>query len=256
LGMASPFLRKGPDLAFERPGVARLLINLPVGLGDRFRPHQPARIEVGKGRLALPLLDPLAHPRGIDPGVNDQMGDVDILWTEFARRTLRHRAQAEFGAGKGSIADTAAHPGGGASEENVAPTARQHQARRLATGQKARVTGHLPDLAKHPLGGLDQWEIDIGPHVEDADLERCSRIGVLEERGDLFLLARIERPAGDSPARRFDLGDQRRQLITVPSTGENCEAFGREFLGDRAADKIPGADHRRGRVPVFQWSLL
>src|SRR5271166_4696415 len=49
LGMASPFLRKGPDLAFERPGVARLLVDLPIGFGDRSRPHQPARIEVGEG---------------------------------------------------------------------------------------------------------------------------------------------------------------------------------------------------------------
>src|SRR6266478_9722955 len=77
--MVSPFFRKGSDLAFERPGVARLLIDLPIGLGDRFRPHQPARIEIGEGRLALPLLDPLAHPCGVDAGVDDQVGDVDVL---------------------------------------------------------------------------------------------------------------------------------------------------------------------------------
>src|ERR1700730_9896372 len=101
--MASPFFRKGSDLALERPGVGRLLIDLPISLGDRGRPHPPTRIELGESRLALPLLDPLAHPRGVDTGVDDQMGDVDVLRTEFPRRTLRHRAQAELGAGEGGI---------------------------------------------------------------------------------------------------------------------------------------------------------
>src|ERR1700739_3918709 len=96
--MASPFLRKGSDLAFERPSVARLLIDLPIGLGDRFRPHQPAGIEIDEGGLALPLLDPLAHPCRVDAGVDDQMGDVDVLRTELARRTLRYRTQAGLGA--------------------------------------------------------------------------------------------------------------------------------------------------------------
>src|ERR1700726_4327765 len=103
--MASPFFRKGPDLALERPGVARLLVDLPISLGDRGRPHQPARIEIGECGLPLTLLDPLARPRGVATSVDDQMGDVDVLRTELARRPLRHRAQAELGTGKGGIAD-------------------------------------------------------------------------------------------------------------------------------------------------------
>src|ERR1700730_12651113 len=117
--MASPFFCKGSDLALERPSVAGLLIDLPIGLGDRGRPHQPARIEIGERRLAFPLLDPLAHPRGVDAGVYNQMGDVDVLWTELARRTLRHRPQAELGAGEGGIADPAAHAGGRPGEKDV-----------------------------------------------------------------------------------------------------------------------------------------
>src|SRR5271169_477298 len=106
--MVSPFFRKGSDLALERPGVARLLINLPIGFGDRGRPHQPARSKTGQRRLAFSLLDPLAHPLGIDAGVDDEVGDVDALWPELARGALRHRTQAELSAGKGSIADPAA----------------------------------------------------------------------------------------------------------------------------------------------------
>src|SRR6516165_10881204 len=125
--MISPFFRKGSELAFERPGVARLPINLPIGLGYRFRPHQPVRIEVSEGRLAFPLLDPLAHPRGVDAGIDDQMRDTDALRTELARRTLRDGPQAELGAGKGGIADPAAHSGGGAGKTDVAAATRQHQ---------------------------------------------------------------------------------------------------------------------------------
>jgi len=111
-------------------------------------------------------------------------------------------------------------------------------------------------LAHLVIPEIEQREINIRADVEDADLERGRRIGVLQERGDLFLLARIERAAGDSPARRLDLGDQRRQLLAPPTPGEDGEPFGREFLGDGAADKVAGADYRHGSLPVFQWSLL
>src|SRR5439155_796123 len=252
LGMASPFLCEGANLALERPGVAGLLINLPVGLGDRCRPHQPAWIEIGEGGFALPLLDPLAHPGGVDARIDDQMGDVDVPWTELACGSLRHSAKAELGAGEGGIADPAARAGGGAGKEDVAPAARQHQARGLARSQEARVTGHLPDLAEYPLGGLEQWEIYIGADVEDADFERCGHIGVLEERSDLLRLARIQRAPDDPSACCLDIGNQRRQLVTLPSPGKNGKPFGRKFLGNRRANEIAGADHRRGGISVFQ----
>src|SRR5260370_15010523 len=119
--MASPFLCVGANLALERPGVAGLLINLPVGLGDRGRPHQPAWIEIGERRLTLALLDPLAHPRGVDAGVNDQMADVNALRAELACRTLRDGSQPKFGAGESGITDAAAHSGGAAGVEDISP---------------------------------------------------------------------------------------------------------------------------------------
>jgi hypothetical protein len=74
----------------------------------------------------------------------------------------------------------------------MAAGARHHVARRLAPAQEAGVTRHLPHLAEHPLGGLEQWEIHIGADIEYADFERRSRIGVLEEDRDLLFLAGIQ----------------------------------------------------------------
>src|SRR5215813_14668107 len=118
--MASPFFCKGSDLPLERPGVARLLIKLPIGLGNGGRPHQPARIEIGERRLALTLLDPLAHPCSVDTGIDHQMRNVDVLRTELARRALRHGTQAEFGAGKSGVTGATAQARSGACKEDVA----------------------------------------------------------------------------------------------------------------------------------------
>src|SRR5256884_9903998 len=114
--MASPFLREGPDLALERPGIARLLVNLPMGFSDRGGAHQPAGVEIGERRVALALLDAIAHPFGVDPGVDDQMRDMDALRAELAGGALRHRAQPEFGAGERGITDAAPRSGEHTSE--------------------------------------------------------------------------------------------------------------------------------------------
>src|SRR5215831_9091203 len=196
--MASPFLREGPDLPLERPRVARLLVNLPISLGDSGRAHQPARIEIGERRLALALLDAVAHPFRIDPRIDDQMRDMDALGTELARRALGHRAQAELGAGKRRIADAAALASRGAGEEDVAAPARQHQPRRLARRQETGVARQFPNLAEHALGGFEYREIDIGTDIEDAQFERRRRIGLAQKRRDLILLASVERAGNDA----------------------------------------------------------
>src|SRR6202008_1356614 len=116
--MVSPLFAEGPDLPLERPGVARFSVNLPISLGDRGWPHQPTGVEVGERGLALALLDAAAHPFGIDASVDHQMGDVDVARTELARRALGHRAQSEFGAWEGGIADPAAPAGGGSGKED------------------------------------------------------------------------------------------------------------------------------------------
>src|SRR5258708_30582927 len=87
-----PLLAEGAYLQFGRPGAARLLIEQPVGFCDRRRRHQ----EIGIVECTRPdrLDPPLAHPFGIDAGVDDEMGNVDVL-----RSQLAGRPQAELCAG-------------------------------------------------------------------------------------------------------------------------------------------------------------
>ena len=183
------------------------------------------------------------------------MRDMDALRAELAGRALRHRAQAEFGAGEGGVADAAAQAGSGAGKEDV-PRPRGSISRAASrAGQEAGVAGHLPDLAEDPLGRLEQREIDVGADVEDADLQRRRCVGRPQEGGDLLLLAGVERTADDPPARRLDLRDQRRQLLAVAPSGENGKAFAGEFPGDRGADEVAGANHRDRGIPGFHVRL-
>src|SRR5215204_5186324 len=93
-----PLLAEGAYFQLERPGALRLLIELPVGFRDGRRRHQ--EIGIVEGARPQRLDPPLAHPFGIDAGVDDEMGDVDVLRAQFARRCLRNRTQAELGAGE------------------------------------------------------------------------------------------------------------------------------------------------------------
>src|SRR6266404_371812 len=113
-----PLFPERADFKLERPGAARLLVKLPVGGGDRRRGHQ--QIGIVKRFPAPHLLAALAHPSGVDAGIDDQVRDVDVLRSELARHRLRHRAQAEFRRGKGGKAGAAAQACGGAGEEDVA----------------------------------------------------------------------------------------------------------------------------------------
>src|SRR5215470_6089490 len=247
-----PLFAERTDFQLEGPGALWLLVELPVGFRDGCRRHQQIRIIQ---RVRAQRLDaPLPYPFGIDPGIDDEMGDVDVLRPELARHRLRDRAQAELRAGECRIADTAAQARGGAGEEDVALAARQHQPRRLAAGEEAGIAGHLPDFSEHPLGGVEDREIDVGADVEDADFQRRMLVGVVEEGNDLLLLARIERSGVDLAAGRLDLLNQGFELGAVAAAGEDRETFGSEFLGNLAADIVAGADHCHGPIPLVQWT--
>ena len=98
--------------------------------------------------------------------------------------------------------------------------------------------------------------MDVGADVEDADLERRLGISLVKKGGDVVLLPCVERTGEGSAASRFDSLDQWRQLLAIAAAGEYGEAFGSEFLGDRAADEVSRTDHRRGGIPAFHVPLL
>src|SRR6266851_5574414 len=153
--MFSPLFTKRTDLQLESPGVARLLVELPIRFRNRSGPHEPARIEVLQTLFPHSLPDPIPHPCGIHSSIDDEMRDMNVVRTELSGGALSNRPQAEFGAGECGIADPAAQTGSCASEEDTAAAARQHMARRLSRAEKPRIAGHFPDLAEHAFGGLE-----------------------------------------------------------------------------------------------------
>src|SRR5262249_55050991 len=159
------------------------------------------------------LLDAFAYESGVDAGVDDEMRDMDVLRPELPRHALGDGAQAELGARKRRIADAAANARGRAGEEDAALAARQHQAGGFASGQETGVARHLPDLAEHPLGRLEQGKIDVAADVEDADFKRRVSIGGAQEGSDVILLASVEPARDDFAASGFDSRDERRELL-------------------------------------------
>ena len=198
------------------------------------------------------LPDALAHERGIDAGIDDQMRDMNVLGTELARHALRDRAQAGLGAGERRIADAAANARGGAGEEDAAFAARQHQPGGFAAGQESGIAAQFPNLAKHAFGRVQQRKIDVAADIEDADFERGMRVGGAQEAGDVVFLAGVKPARHDLAAGGFDVGDQRRQLVGIAPAGEDRKPFGRKFFGDGGADEIAGTDHRRRSISLRQ----
>src|SRR5258708_6223120 len=142
-----PFLAERADFHFKGPGAARLLIELPIGCCNRGGGHQ--QVGIVPCLLSPGVFTPLAPPGRIHPGIDDQMRDVDVFGPQLARHRLRHGAESEFRAGKGSKTGPAAQRSRRAGEEDVAPAPRQHQPRRFAAREKAGPAGHLPDFSKH-----------------------------------------------------------------------------------------------------------
>src|SRR2546423_11038592 len=129
-----PLLAERAYFQLERPGATRLLIELPIGFCDRRRRHQEIRVIEGPRPQCLD--PPLTYPLGVDAGINDEMGHVNVLRSEFARGRLCNGPQAELGAGEGRIAAPAAQARSRTGEEDIAFAPGQHQARGFTAGEK------------------------------------------------------------------------------------------------------------------------
>ena len=130
----------------------------------------------------------------------------------------------------------------------MVPRARQHQPRRLSPGQKPRKARHFPHLAEHPCGGVDQRKLDVGAHIENADLERGQGFGFGKKGRDLIFVTRIERSGDPAPAACNDFLYQCRQLVAIATPHHDDEAFGRKPPGDGRADVVARTDDCGRRV--------
>ena len=151
---------------------------------------------------------------------------------------LQARLQSGLGGGKRAVAGIAAQAGRGPGDENLACAARRHDPRGFAHGHEPGEAGHFPDLAEHPVGGVQQWELHVRADVENHQRQRgdCFRFG--QKRGDIVRLARIKRAPGDSPAQ------QRGQFVTIAASGVNGKALSGKLAHDGGADVVARAQHR------------
>src|SRR4029077_20222485 len=82
-----------PEIHLERPGRPLLPVELPVDLGDIVGIED----RVGPGIVALRKVG--LDPFGVDGAVDHDMGDVDVLWPQFAGHRLRQRPPRVLAAG-------------------------------------------------------------------------------------------------------------------------------------------------------------
>jgi hypothetical protein len=216
-------------------------MELPIGLGDRGGVHQRVERQRRGGFPAPRGGDPFPHPGGIDAGVDDEVGDVDVLRRELAGHRLGERAQPGLGRRESRIALAPAQRGGGAGEEDRAAAVRQHAPSRLPPGKEAGEAGHLPHLAEHPLRRVEERELNVGADVEDDQLERGVGIGGGEEAGDVGLVAGIQRMAGEGAARGRNLLAERHQLVALTTPTMHPVASASKAPGDGGPDEIAGA---------------
>src|SRR5690606_32486173 len=243
-----PTLPVRTNIQFECPGIGRLVMQRPIGFGHGCRVHELSRLRLSGRALARHPADTLAHPGCIDGRIDNKMGDMYVLRSQLARHALRNRAQAEFGAGEGSITDTATQTCRSASEKDGAASMRQHQARSLAADEKARIAAHFPDLAENAPGRVQQREIDIGADVENAGLKRRVRIGIAEKPRYLILVARIEAAPHADAALRLDFRHKGLKLVRIPAACKNRITLAGKFSRDGRADKIARPHDRDGRL--------
>ena len=160
----------------EYPGIARLLIELPIGFRRRDRSHQTVGVEILDRLRPFSTHDELTHPFGIDAGINYQMG----TWIFFGPSS---RAIDCATARNPNLAlANAAKPGpprklAVAPVKKIFPLPRPSIKRGLPAGEKARVASHFPHLAENPLGGVHNRK-------KDANLQLRMFVGIAQEGND------------------------------------------------------------------------
>jgi hypothetical protein len=219
-----------------------LLVDLPVRFGDRVRAQDAFlilhRIALGKVR---------AYEFRVDGAVDHRMRHVDALGPEFAGHALCQCAQGVLGSGKGREAFAPAQARRGASDDDGAPSTRQHHLGCLTSHQEAAETGHLPNLVVDARGGFRDAKAHVGTNVEDGHLDGCDvALDAFHERDHLFFLACVAAESVGLSAFGRDLPDQGLELVGSASGHARDVAFTREAPGDGATCGVAGTDDEDG----------
>src|SRR6185369_13405973 len=238
----SPALDPRSQVELEGPGVAWLLVEIPVVLGDVIRIEDPVLV-----LLRVPGREVVADERGVDRSVDDDVRDMDVLRAELARHALGERAKRMLGARERAEPCRAAQRRRGAGKQDRPAFARSHAARNRLRRKERREARHLPDLEILARRLVEDAARHVGADVEDVDFDRSDAgLDALDELRNLLFLSRIGREAFGFAAGFPDLANERLELAAVAARNACNVAFARKTTRDGAAGRVSGADDQRG----------
>src|ERR1017187_9849019 len=138
----SPCLDPRPQVELVGPRAFRLVVQVPVILGDRVRLE-----DASIGLLCIALGKVLGDEGRVDRTVDDDVGDVDAPGPDFTRHALGQCPQRMLGAREGGKARRPPQARRRSGEDDRSVAARQHRLGDLAAHQEAAERAHLPDFA-------------------------------------------------------------------------------------------------------------
>ena len=189
----------------------------------------------------------------VHAGVDNQMYDVNVLWTELARHRLCQGAKPEFGRRKCGKPHAATNARGRTGKEDSAAAARQHYAGSLAADQESAVAGKLPRLEEQLLGGIQQGLVDVRPGVEQANLNRPDVVfDVNEQLPNVGFLPGVDAERVNPVACGTQLVDQPLRLGRVPPADTDRIAA----LANRRATAAPIASPAPTRIATLRLSAI
>ena len=128
-----PGFHVGAKVHLEGPRCAGLSMEEPIIFGDVLRVQNSVRLLEG-----VAFRKPVPDELRVDCAIDDDMGDMNVLWAKFAGHALRQRAQSVFSAGEGGKSFPSAHGSGCSGKEDGSAPARQHRAGGFAAREEPR----------------------------------------------------------------------------------------------------------------------
>ena len=216
----SESLDPGPNFDLKGPGAARLAQHLEIGVGDG----------IGIERAVRPIRW-IGPPRAAHPTIDNEMGDMDALGPQLARRALRQATQGKLAHRERRGERVALDAGTGAGQQDGALSLRNHPAGGLLDNQKAAKRRYLDRFAHRFRVDLGDRAVRSRAGVVEHDIRRPEpRVDFLEQMRDGRRVRGI-----DSEPFRTGLGGERRQLFDI-AAAKPAYRPGPEVAPNRLAD--------------------